>query len=78
LKEIDMTHDEARIAVRSTLTALTRIAQKTRTPADDMLLQILQGNVEKLSAAVLDLSAGAQPPTDERVSAALNAAGIKV
>lgn len=73
-----MTEDEARAAVRATLAVMTRLAEKTRTTADDVLLQILRGNETKLVAAVLDLAREPAPPTAERVTAALTAAGIHV
>ena len=36
-----MTEAEAHVAVRATLAVMTRIAEKTRTAADDVLTQIL-------------------------------------
>jgi len=71
-----MTEDEARVAVRATLAVMTRLAEKTRTAADDLLLQILRTNETKLAAAVLDLTRDPEPPTAERVTAALAAVGI--
>jgi hypothetical protein len=73
-----MTEDEARAAVRATLAVMTRLAEKTRTSADDVLLQILRSNEAKLTAAVLDLARDPDPPTAERVAAALTAVGIRV
>jgi len=73
-----MTEDEARAAVRATLAVMTRLAEKTRTSADDVLLQILRSNESKLAAAVLDLARDASPLTAERVSSALTAVGIHV
>lgn len=73
-----MTEDEARAAVRATLAVMTRLAEKTRTSADDVLLQILRSNEAKLTAAVLDLARDPSPPTAERVAAALTAVGIRV
>jgi hypothetical protein len=73
-----MTENEARAAVRATLAVMTRLAEKTRTSADDVLLQILRSNESKLAAAVLDLARDADPPTAERVTAALSAVGIHV
>ena len=73
-----MTEDEARVAVRATLAVLTRLAEKTRTAADDLLLQILRSNESKLAAAVLDLARDPAPPSPERVTAALAAVGIHV
>ena len=73
-----MTEDEARTAVRATLAVMTRLAEKTRTGADDLLIQILRSNEAKLTTAVLELAKDPTPPTSERVSAALAAVGIKV
>ena len=73
-----MTDDEVRTAVRATLAVLTQLAQRTRTPADDPLLQLLRQNEARLTAAVADLLRDpAQPPTAERVAAALAAVGIR-
>ncbi|HJZ93142.1 MAG TPA: hypothetical protein VKE40_19855 [Gemmataceae bacterium] len=73
-----MNEPEVRNAVRITLAVLARLAERTRTPADDLLLQILARNEERLTAAVLDLLTDpVQPPTPERVSAALAAVGIR-
>lgn len=73
-----MTEDEARVAVRATLAVMTRLAGKTRTAADDLLLQILRSNEAKLAAAVLDLTRDPTPPSPERVAAALANVGIHV
>ena len=73
-----MTDDEVRTAVRATLAALTQLAQKTRTPTDDLLIQLLRQNEGKLTAAVAALLTDpVQPPTAERVAAALAAVGIR-
>jgi len=73
-----MTDDEVRTAVRATLAVLTQLAQRTRTPADDLLLQLLRQNEARLTAAVADLLRDpAQPPTAERVAAALAVVGIR-
>ena len=73
-----MTEDEARTTVRATLAVMTRLAEKTRTAADDVLIQILRTNESRLTAAVLELARDPTPPTPERVAAALAAAGIRV
>jgi hypothetical protein len=74
-----MTDDEARTAVRATLAVMARLAERTRTSADDLLVQLLRANEAKLTAAVLDLAKDpVQPPTPERIAAALAAVGIKV
>ena len=71
-----MTEGEARIAVRTTLAVMTRLAEKTCTVADDLLLPILRANEAKLTAAVFDLTSDPTPPTPERVAAALGRVGI--
>ena len=73
-----MTEAEAHVAVRATLAVMTRIAEKTRTAADDVLTQILRSNEARLTAAVLELAKDPATPTPERVAAALAAAGIHV
>ena len=73
-----MTEDEARIAVRATLAVMTRLAEKTRTAADDVLTQILRSNEARLTTAVLELAKDSTPPTPERIAAALATAGIHV
>ncbi|MBO0698243.1 MAG: hypothetical protein J2P46_07610 [Zavarzinella sp.] len=73
-----MTDDEVRTAVRATLAVLTQLAQRTRTPADDLLVQLLRQNEGRLVTAIADLLRDpAQPPTAERVTAALAAVGIR-
>lgn len=72
-----MTEDEARTAVRATLAVMTRLAEKTRTGTDDLLVQLLRSNEARLTKAVLELARDPTPPTPERVSAALAAVGIK-
>jgi hypothetical protein len=39
-----MTEDEARVAVRATLAVMTRPAEKTRTAAADLVIQIAHSN----------------------------------
>ena len=73
-----MTEDEARTAVRATLAVMTRLAEKTRTAADDILLQIVRSNEAKLTTAVLALANDPAPLSPERVGAALAAVGIRV
>jgi hypothetical protein len=73
-----MTDDEVRTAVRATLAVLAQLAQRTRTSADDLLIQLLKSNEAGLTTAVADLLKDpVQPPTAERVSAALAAVGIR-
>jgi len=73
-----MTQEEANVAVRTTLTVLARLAATTRTEADDLLLQILQANETKLTRVVQELANDpVQPPSAERVTAALAHVGIR-
>jgi hypothetical protein len=73
-----MTEDEVRTAVRAMLAVMDRLAGRTRTAADDMLIQILKSNEAKLTAAVAELVKDpVQPPPPERVAAALAAVGIR-
>jgi hypothetical protein len=73
-----MTEDEARAAVRVTLAIMARLAERTRTGADDVLVQILSSNETKLTAAVVELMKDpVQPPSPERVAAALAVVGIR-
>jgi hypothetical protein len=73
-----MTDDEVRTTVRATLAVLTQLARRTRTSADDLLLQILASNEARLTTAVAELLQDpVQPPSAERVTAALAAVGIR-
>jgi hypothetical protein len=74
-----MNQDVAHTAVRATLAVLERLAKRTRTPADDLLFQMLRANEGRLVDAVASLIAEPdQPPTDDRVAAALQHVGIRV
>ena len=76
--KFNMTEEEARIAIRTTFSVLARVAAKTRTQADDLMLQMLQANETKLVSAVHSLANDSvQPPSAERVSAALAQVGIR-
>jgi hypothetical protein len=72
-----MTDDETRNAVRMTIAVMAQLAGRTRTAADDLLVQILQSNETRLTSAIIDLLKVPTPPTAERISAALAAVGIK-
>jgi hypothetical protein len=73
-----MTDDEVRTAVRTTIAVLARLAEKTRTGADDLLVGLLRTNEARLTTAVASLLKDpVQPPAPERVTAALAAVGIK-
>ena len=73
-----MTEDEVRPAVRAMLAVLERLAGRTRTAADDLLVQILKSNEAKLTVVVAELVKDPdQPSSPERVTAALAAVGIR-
>jgi hypothetical protein len=73
-----MTGDEVRTAVRAMLAVMDRLAVRTRTTADDLLIQVLKSNEAKLTAVVADLVKDpVQPPSPERVAAALAVVGIR-
>jgi hypothetical protein len=72
-----MDSTEVRRVVQTTLAVIEQITTRTRTPADDALIRILKGNLDKLAAAVESLTREPeQPPAVERVKAALEAVGI--
>ena len=57
---------------------MSRLAERTRTAADDILIQLLKANEPKLTEAVADLLKDkVQPPSNERIAAALAAVGIR-
>lgn len=73
-----MSDDDARIAVRTTLAVLSRLAAKTRSTADDVMVQVLLKNEARLALVVKELSNDpTQPPTDERVATVLVTHGIR-
>jgi hypothetical protein len=73
-----MTDDEVRTAVRATIAVMARLAEKTRTGTDDLMVQLLRTNEARLTTAIANLLKDpVQPPTPERVSAALAAVGIR-
>lgn len=74
-----MNRDETRVAVRSILMVLGRIARKTSTPSDDYMVAVLNSNEDRLVEVVFDLLKDQpQLPTEERVGEALAKVGIKV
>jgi hypothetical protein len=74
-----VTRDEIKTVLAAMLAVMGKIAEKTRTPADDMMVAILKANEEKLTTALVSLlSDPAQPPSGERVTEALNTVGIRV
>jgi hypothetical protein len=75
-----MKEDEsARVAVRATLAVMAKLSERTRTPTDDILIQLLKANEPKLTDAVAELLQDkVQPPSNERIAAALSHVGIRV
>ena len=72
-----MERAEVKKVVAVTLALLRRIAQRTRTAADDLLAAILQANEERLVDAVMELLKESAAPTEEQVTRALLQVGIK-
>jgi|GEM_PF-5497638 len=71
--------ESARVAVRATLAVMAKLAERTRTAADDILIQLLRANEPKLTDAVAELLQDkVQPPSNERIAAALAHVGIRV
>lgn len=74
-----MDREAVRGVVRATLAVLERLTRRTRTPADDLMAQILRANEERLVDAVLALSADpTRSPSDEEVAEVLKRVGISV
>lgn len=75
-----MDRDSLKTVVRATLMLMTRIAKRTRTQADDLLVSILQANEERLvdALAVLLSDSGGGVPTEQQVVQALERVGIRV
>ncbi len=74
-----MTPDEVRVVVRTTVALMQRLAERTRTQADDLLVAILRSSEGRLVEAVRTLLEDpGQPLTEERISAALASVGIRV
>lgn len=73
-----MTHDEVRSVVKTTLAVVGRVADRTRTPADDLFTAILRTNESRLADAVAELLKDPNEPlTADRVAAALQALGVR-
>jgi uncharacterized protein (DUF2336 family) len=71
--------DSARVAVRATLAVMAKLSERTRTATDDILIQLLKANEPKLTDAVAELLQDkVQPPSSERIAAALAHVGIRV
>jgi len=74
-----MTRDEVKAILGVTLAVMARLASKTRTKADDLMVIILKVNQDRLTDAILSLLQNPeQPPTDEQIAQALAAVGIHV
>lgn len=74
-----MNREQVRVAVRTILTVMGRIASRTSTRSDDFMVAVLHANEEKITDAVLDLLLeDQQPPTPDKVSQALAKVGITV
>jgi hypothetical protein len=74
-----MERENVQVVVRTTLTLMARLAKRTRTQADDLMVAMLQANEDRLVEAVLKLpSSPDRPPTEEQIAEALAAVGIRV
>jgi len=75
-----MDRDSLKTVVRATLMLMTRIAKRTRTQADDLLVSILQANEQRLVDALVVLlsDSGGGVPTEQQVVQALESVGIQV
>jgi hypothetical protein len=74
-----MDRESMRLVVRTTLILLARLAQRTRTPADDLLVTMLQAKEDQLVDAVMHLKNNSNAtPTEEQIVEALKSVGIKV
>jgi hypothetical protein len=63
----------------ATLMLLARLAQRTRTPADDVMASMLEANEDRIVDAVIKLmSMSSAPPTKEQIVEALRSVGINV
>ena len=75
---MDTNHDDVRRIVNIVLLALGKVAQTTRTPADDLMVGILKANEPKLVEAVTRVLESQTPATEASVAEALRGAGIEV
>ena len=72
-----MDQDAVRTAVRTTLLVLERLTRRTRTPADDLMAQMLRANESRIIAVVAELlESPRQPPSSDEITAALQRVGI--
>jgi hypothetical protein len=74
-----MDREQVKKVVHATLALFSRIAKRTRTQADDLLMALLQAKEEQLINAVMVILAETnETPTDEQVVRALEQVGIRV
>lgn len=74
-----MSAEEVTRVLRATLAVMARLADQTRTQADNLIVSILKANEKKLADVILTLVQDPeQPPSAEKVRTALAAAGIRV
>lgn len=74
-----MSRDEVKTVVRATLVMMQKLADRTRTRADNLMVTILRANEDRLTDVVEELvREGEQPPSDEKVTQALAKVGIRV
>jgi hypothetical protein len=68
-----------RTVVRTTTAVMDRLAQSTQLPADDLMVQLLRANEERIVTVVAALLAmpKQKKPTDEDIVAALKEVGIE-
>jgi hypothetical protein len=71
--------EEVRKVVRTTLAVFARIANRTRTQADDLLVAMLRAQEDRLVDAVVALVADPNATlTDDIIAKALEQVGIRV
>jgi hypothetical protein len=75
-----MNHDQVKCVVQIVLAIMAKVARKTSTPADDLMVSVLESNQDRIADVALRLvpKEGCQLPTDAQIATALHAAGIKV
>ncbi len=74
-----MSKEEVTLVLRATLEVMARLVDQTRTQADNLIVSILKANDKKLADAIFTLIQDPQqPPTPDRVAAALAHVGIRV
>jgi hypothetical protein len=74
---MDTEREDVQRIVNIVLLALGRIADTTRTPADDLMVGILKANEAKLVDAVVAVLQQEGPATEASVAEALRRVGIK-